>query len=152
MLSDKALDVLIRSGWYEGRKIDIKETISFLETRGFTIFSCVEKLLEEFGGIEYLYTKKDGTIESFHFIPETALGDILEREDFSEFEYWFQEPLVIIGEAYRRNMNLFMSASGIVYGEYGGYDLYKFGNNIYEALETLCMPKPAEKIKNPSLS
>lgn len=29
MLSDKALDVLIRSGWYEGRKIDIKETISF---------------------------------------------------------------------------------------------------------------------------
>lgn len=26
MLSDKTLDVLIRSGWYEGRKIDITET------------------------------------------------------------------------------------------------------------------------------
>lgn len=30
----------------------------------------------------------------------------MENEDFLKFEYWFAEPLVVIGEAYRRKMNM----------------------------------------------
>ncbi|SFE54946.1 SUKH-3 immunity protein [Paenibacillus algorifonticola] len=148
---EQTLKVLTQSGWFIGREIDISETNKMLKTRGFDVFPCVEQLLREFGELEYSYLKLDGKVESFHFKPKLVLGDIMEREDYSEFEYWFNEPLVVIGEAYRRNMNMFMSESGKVYGEYGGYQLFKFGENIYEALEALCQPKPIEEIKNPSL-
>ncbi|MOA39656.1 hypothetical protein D3C78_1614560 [compost metagenome] len=85
-------------------------------------------------------------METFCFDPEETVGDYYEKEDFEEFEMRVKEPLVVIGEAYRGNLIMFMSESGKVFGK-NGYSLFKFGDNIFEALDTLCLFRRPVEIK-----
>lgn len=62
------------------------------------------------------------------------------------FEDRIGESLVVIGEARRGNMIMFISESGKIFGK-TGYYLEKFGDDIYEALDTLCIPRPGQEIK-----
>ncbi|MOA47189.1 hypothetical protein D3C78_1698030 [compost metagenome] len=112
---------------------------------GYQVFDTVINVLRLFGGIEYKFKHPDGSLETFHFSPEEAVGDYYEKEDFDEFEVRVKEALVVVGEAYRGNLILFVSKSGKVFGK-NGYSLYKFGDDIYEALDTLCSFKKPEVI------
>ncbi|WP_268625031.1 SUKH-3 domain-containing protein [Paenibacillus alvei] len=143
-LSSETTEVLRQAGWNPSKMYDVTGTIEFLGKMGYKIFNSVPKILSEFGGIEYKFKHPDGSEETFHLIPEEAVGDYYEKEDFDEFEMRVKEPLIVIGEAYRGNLILFISESGKVYGK-NGYSLFKFGDNIYEALDTICLfRKPVE--------
>ncbi|MNO65460.1 hypothetical protein D3C76_562180 [compost metagenome] len=144
-LSDKTIQILLQAGWSQNRKIDLSNTVEFLEKMGYQVFDTVINVLRLFGGIEYKFKHPDGSLETFHFSPEEAVGDYYEKEDFDEFEVRVKEALVVVGEAYRGNLILFVSKSGKVFGK-NGYSLYKFGDDIYEALDTLCSFKKPEVI------
>ncbi|WP_348620334.1 hypothetical protein [Paenibacillus polymyxa] len=51
-------------------------------------------------------------METFIFSPEEAVGDYYKKGDFKEFEARVKEPLVVVGEAYRGNLIMFISKSG----------------------------------------
>lgn len=144
-LSTKTIEILIQAGWEPNHKIDLNETVKFLEAMGYQVFDSVIDALSHFGGKEYKFNHPDGSLETFHFIPEEAVGDYYEKEDFVEFEARVKEPLIVVGEAYRGNLIMFISKSGKVFGK-NGYSLYKFGDDIYEALDTLCLFKKPEEI------
>jgi len=144
VLSEQAQTILADAGWYEGRNVDVTETVTFLEAKGYDVFPCVIEVLKEFGGLECSYKRPDGSDESFHFHTIEIYGDYYEKEDFEDIEKRVGEPLIAIGGAYRY-MNMFMSQSGKLYGEMG-YCLVKFGDNIYDALETLCLFKRTVEI------
>ncbi|MGG4496794.1 SUKH-3 domain-containing protein [Brevibacillus reuszeri] len=144
VFSEQTINILAKAGWYEGREIDISDTITFLESKGYQVFPCVIEALAEYGGLECLYKRPDGSDESFHFRTMEVYGDYYDKEDFEDIERRVQEPLIAIGEAYRY-MNMFMSESGKVYGEMG-YCLVKFGDTLYEAIETLCLFKRTEEV------
>lgn len=139
------MQILTNSGWYPGRKVNIKETVDFLESKGYQLFPCVLDVLNEFGGLKCSFNRPNGDKDSFYINPEEAYGDYYEKEDFNEIEMRVNESLIAIGQARNDNMMMFMSESGNVFGE-TGYYLVKFGNNIYEALETLCLVLPGEEI------
>jgi len=145
-LSEETIKILKQSGWYPGRNIDIQDTIDFLLSKRYTLFPHLIKILSEFSEIEYKFDHPNGRIESFHMIPKMALGDYYEKEDFEEIERRVNEPLIPIGEACRGNMIMFLSETGKIYGE-TGYYLEKFGDNVYEALENLCLFKQGEEIE-----
>ncbi|NEU28894.1 SUKH-3 domain-containing protein [Paenibacillus ottowii] len=145
-ISDETREILLQAGWNPNNKLDLTETVSFLEAMGYEVFNPVIEALSLFGGIEYKFKHPDGSLETFHFIPEEAVGDYYEKEDFEEFEARVKEPLVIVGEAYRGNLIMFISKSGKVFGK-NGYSLFKFGDNILEALDTLCLFRKPEEIE-----
>ncbi|WP_458121864.1 SUKH-3 domain-containing protein [Paenibacillus sp. Z6-24] len=145
-LSDETRDILLQAGWNPNNKVELTETIKFLEEMGYQIFDPVVDTLRLFGGVEYKFKHPDGSLETFHFNPEEVVGDYYEKEDFEEFEERVKEPLIIIGEAYRGNLIMFISKSGKVFGK-NGYSLFKFGDDIYEALDTLCLFRKPEEIK-----
>lgn len=145
-LSDKTIEILTQAGWNPNHKIDLNETVNFLEAMGYQVFNSVIDALSLFGGKEYKIKHPDGSLETFQFSPEEVVRDYYEKEDFVEFEARVKEPLVVVGEAYRGNLIMFISKSGKVFGK-NGYTLYKFGDNIYEALDTLCLFKKPEEIK-----
>ncbi|MEB2282579.1 SUKH-3 domain-containing protein [Lysinibacillus xylanilyticus] len=144
--SEITKQILTNSGWYPGRKIDIKRTVDFLESKGYKLFPCVVDMLSEFGGLNCSFTRPNGDRDSFYIVPEEAYGDYYEKEDFIEIELRINEQIIAIGEARDSNMIMFMSESGKVFGEMG-YCLVKFGDDIFDALETLCLVLPGEEIK-----
>ncbi|WP_128102967.1 SUKH-3 domain-containing protein [Paenibacillus sp. DCT19] len=145
-MSDETRDILLKAGWDPNKKVDLSETVKFLETMGYQVFIPVVKTLSLFGGDQYKFKHPDGSLETFHFSPEEVVGDYYEKEDFEEFEARVKEPLVIIGEAYRGNLIMFVSESGKVFGK-NGYSLFKFGDDIFEALDTLCLFRKPEEIE-----
>ncbi|TCS95511.1 SUKH-3 domain-containing protein [Hazenella coriacea] len=145
-LSSETYKILTESGWHPQRKADIKSTVQFLESKGYQLFPSVIATLSEFGGIRCSFTRSNGDQDSFHLIPEKALGDYYEKEDFTEIEMRVNESLIPIGEARHEHMVMFMSESGKVYGE-TDYCLVKFGNDIHQALDTLCLALPGEEIE-----
>lgn len=52
MLEGKVKKILIRSGWYEGRKIDITNQVKILEEAGYEVFDAARKFIEEFGELD----------------------------------------------------------------------------------------------------
>lgn len=143
-LSDKTRGVLLQAGCNPNKKVELTETIKFLEAMGYQMFNPVVDALSQFDGGEYKFRHPDGSLETFHFSPEKAIGDYYEKEDFEELETRVKEPFVVIGEAYRGNLIMFISQSGKVFGK-NGSSLFKFGEDIYEALDTLCLfKKPVE--------
>ncbi|CAI6064513.1 hypothetical protein PAECIP112173_01925 [Paenibacillus sp. JJ-100] len=143
-LSDETRKVLLQAGWNPAEKLELTETINFLKEMGYEVYEPIIEALSQFGRFEYKYKHPDGSWETFLFSPEEAVGDYYEKKDFEEFEIRVKEPLVVVGEAYRGNIILFISKSGKVFGE-NGSSLFKLGDDIYEALNTLCLFRKPEK-------
>ncbi|KGA81065.1 hypothetical protein KQ41_19815 [Lysinibacillus fusiformis] len=143
-LSNETRDILLQAGWNPNNKVELTETVKFLEAMGYQVFNAAVDALSQFGGVQYKFKHPDGSLETFNFSPEEAIGDYYEKEDFEEFEVRVKEALVVIGEAYRGNLIMFISISGKVFGK-NGYSIFKFGDDMFEALDTLCLfRKPAE--------
>ncbi|MOA36018.1 hypothetical protein D3C78_1575150 [compost metagenome] len=138
--------MLSKSGWYPGRKVEAEGTVNFLKLKGYQPFPLLIDMLSEFGGLKCSFNRPNGDRDSFYIAPEEAYGNYYDKEDFNEIEIRIKEPVIAIGQARDDNMMMFMSESGKVFGEMGYY-LVKFGNNIYEALETLCLVLPGEEIE-----
>ncbi|KOP64762.1 hypothetical protein AMS62_05445 [Bacillus sp. FJAT-18019] len=145
-LSKETRDILLQAGWNPNNKVDFTETVKFLKAKGYPVFKPVVDALSLFGGVEYKFKHPDGSLETFHFRPEEAVGDYYEKDDFEEFEARVKESLVVIGEAYRGNLIMFISKSGKIFGK-NGYSLFKFGDDIFEALDTLCLFRTPEEIE-----
>lgn len=144
-LSERTVQILSDAGWQPGRSVDMEATFNFLKGKGYQIFPCVREALEQFGGLTCRFKRPDGEDDSFHFNPEDVYGDYYEKDDFVEIEERIHEPVIAIGQASNEYMMLFMSESGKVFGEMG-YCMVKYGNDIYEALETLCFVLPVKKM------
>jgi len=144
-MSETSIKTLSEAGWYPKRETDLESTINFLESKGYVVFSSALHALLEFDKIRCEFTRRNGDKDSFYIDPEQAYGDYYEKDDFAEIEMRVEEALIAIGQARNDNMMMFISESGKICGE-TGYLLMKFGDDIYEAMDTLCVSLPAEEI------
>lgn len=78
-LSDNTREILLQAGWNPDNRIDLTQTVKFLEEMGYQVFDPVIEALSLFGGQEYKFKHPDGSTETFHFIPEEAVGDYYEK-------------------------------------------------------------------------
>ncbi|OMF40993.1 SUKH-3 domain-containing protein [Paenibacillus peoriae] len=141
--SQRTIDILKDAGWYPERKVEISSTINFLEKKGFEVFDLAKEAFEHFGGLEYSVPSDES--DDFHIGPE-FLREGIERKHYSRYETIIGEELVVIGLAYDDNATMFMSKTGKVYGIMDDYYIWKFGNNIYEAMNNLCESKELKVI------
>ncbi|WP_063915660.1 SUKH-3 domain-containing protein [Paenibacillus elgii] len=126
-LSNETLKILRDAGWYEGRRIDIKEIEDNLEELGYIVFPEVKSFLAEFGNLEIEDTINDETHNTS--IRFTNYDD---NGSFKSEEKYAGEKLVPVGMIDSGNLVLFVSESGRVYCSTG-----KLGENAKEAWENL---------------
>ena len=81
----------------------------------YQVFNPVVDALSQFGGVEYKFKHPDGSLVTFHFSLEEVVRYLHEKEDFEEFEVRVKKPFVIIGEAYRENLVIFISNSVFIF-------------------------------------
>ncbi|WP_342439391.1 SUKH-3 domain-containing protein [Paenibacillus sp. FSL L8-0436] len=141
--SQRTIDILKDAGWYPERKVAISPTINFLVKKGFEVFDLAKEAFEQFGGLEYSVPSDES--DNFQIGPE-FLREGIERKHYSRYETIIGEELVVIGLAYDENATMFMSKTGKVYGIMDDYYIWKFGDNIYEAIHNLCESKELKVI------
>lgn len=126
-LSNETVKILRDAGWYEGRRIDIKEIEENLEKLGYTVFPEVKSFLREFGNLVIEDTINDETHNtSIRFTNNVNNGSFKLEENYAG------EKLVPVGMIDSDNLMLFVSESGRVYISVG-----KLGENGKEAWENL---------------
>ena len=77
MLEERAIKILKRAGWNEGRKIDITNQVKMLENYGYDVFETARKFIEEFGELN-IVAKYISYIDGEECYDEhlTSFGDI----------------------------------------------------------------------------
>jgi len=126
-LSNETLKILRDAGWYEGRRIDIKEIEESLEKIGYTVFPEVKSFLREFGNLVIEDTINDETHNT-----SIRFANYYGNGTFKSIEKYAGEKLVPVGMIDSGNLQLFVSESGRVYISTG-----KLGENAKEAWENL---------------
>ena len=130
---------LLRSGWHEGRRIDIAEAVRFLEKSGFTVFDCVKSFLAEFGGLVLYETPHPGNRLSsgkeITFDVVAANGILRENVLVDEDELGIS--LCPVGEADWAFTTILMSEKGHVFVAPSSTSIYLCGMDVEEALNRL---------------
>jgi len=137
-ISNKTIEVLKNSGWYEGRKTDITENLEFLKERGFEVFESAKKFMEEFGELKINVEKirKDRTTKvSKHntCIKETV--GVLNGSNFG-LDGYTREKVMLIGSLYNFEINLYISESGRIFKSIGWV-----GDSVWEAFDNIINEK-----------
>ncbi|SFK07597.1 MULTISPECIES: SUKH-3 domain-containing protein [unclassified Bacillus (in: firmicutes)] len=137
-ISNKTIEELKKAGWYEGRKIDISETVKFLEERGFEVFESAKKFMEEFGELRINVEKiwPDGCKDiSKH---TTCIKEIIGvlNSSFFGLEDYIDEKVIPIGSLYDFEINLYISESGRIFEATGWA-----GDTVLEAFDNIILEK-----------
>ncbi|KHD37942.1 hypothetical protein NL50_00050 [Clostridium acetobutylicum] len=137
-ISNKTIEVLKKSGWYEGRKIDISENVKFLEERGFEVLESAKRFMEEFGELKINVEKnrKDGTtkISKHNTCIKETVG-VLNSLNFGLEEY-VDEKVMLIGSLYNFEIDLYISESGRIFDSIGWV-----GDSVWEAFDNMINEK-----------
>ncbi|NLK63438.1 MAG: hypothetical protein GX287_08340 [Fusobacteria bacterium] len=135
-LSKRQKEILEKSGWYEGRDIEIEEEVRLLEERGFEVSEKVKEYLREFNGIYMEVRRGIGGeriyIDKHYIDVEDAMGDAADRDMVTIYEEMVREKLVSVGGMDNDHLILMISETGKVYCSMG-----KLGNDIWEGIDVI---------------
>lgn len=139
-------EILKKAGWYEGRKIEIRDIIEFLESKGCYVHEKARKFMEEFGmlNIKTPTSESEEDIKKYNLSRyEKHTTDIyrvfrgaFDSEYPEQFEDYIEEKLVVVGELFNENLNLMIAGSGKLYCEMG-----KIGDNFDQAWDVILRSK-----------
>ena len=132
-LSRHTKDILIKNGWYEGRKYDITFWKLELEEEGYKLNEYAKEILEELGNI-YVWEQNVGTYvgATFDFNPYNSASGEYDR--LEEFELASRDKIFPIGAL--QDYIVYAGESKKIYlGDWDG--LYLIGNSVEEYLENV---------------
>ena len=139
--------VLIESGWYAGRHINIDTCKDALTKANYKLSQRVAQFLSEFDGLRIKFYRPE--------IPEYAelnLNCVAAAEGVNALwpldNYYHrtgQKDLCVIGQAFSNHLTLMMAVDGMVYGGYDDF-LCFIANSGEEAIEAICSNQTFKEI------
>ncbi|MGG3891374.1 SUKH-3 domain-containing protein [Metabacillus fastidiosus] len=133
-MENKIRDLLQKSEWFEGRKIDISQYLNFLNDEEYYIFEKAINFFKEYGDliIEFENPKRSGSYVTLVIDP-VHVGSSIFREVSKRYERYCNESFVIVGEIPLMEMTWYVSSSGAFYGGNDDF-LIHLGDDFYQAL------------------
>ncbi|MGN9805040.1 SUKH-3 domain-containing protein [Micromonospora sp. L32] len=130
-------ELLTRSGWHPGRRVDVEDVLSVWRQGGYRASSAAVEFVQEFNGLELAYPR---------YFPEDGVDGLsldavsgtrgISQSLVREYEERVHEELCPVGRAASGHMTLVIGPSGKVYAGYDKY-LAVFGENWREALSNI---------------
>lgn len=145
--SPSVKELLIKAGWYEGRRIDVNKYKKCFQEENYPLLGTVRRFLAEFGDLHIEFQRENGEMDLLHFDAIKAARDIdpawVQKAYANRLK---NDNLCVIGQAYSNHIILFMDGDEKVYG---GYDdlLYIISASGKGAIEHICLNYLIEEIK-----
>ena len=145
MLNEEVKQILEESGWYKGRKINIKSHVEILENCGFEVFDSAKQFIEEFGDLDIKAKSKvsSTSIVIFNTYVENILEVFNECNDkdtimkkYFDLSKHIDEKVVPIGTLSNGEMIIFITERGKLVTE----TAIK-GDNVVEGLNAIVSRK-----------
>jgi hypothetical protein len=133
--SDHISDIMLQSGWFNGRTIEVNSLKNELIANGYDWFEAVEMFLSEFGNLEIKFIEA-GESEVFHFNVLKSIHDIASDWVNIDYKNKIKRKICVIGQSHRGYLTLCMASNGYVYA---GFDdlLYFVAESGIKAIENL---------------
>ena len=136
MTGDKTDDYLKQSGWYAGRKVEIDKIKSMYDLNGYTYNQLQINFISEYAYLKIVY-KHPLWNQNVELSMEPVIAQkTFDMEVVKEYESYFNEKFLIIGEIERENMSIFIDSNGEFYGAYDDC-VIKWGNDFHKMLYNL---------------
>lgn len=143
--TDAARTILIRAGWFPGRRIQLDEVLRLVSLRGYTVFLPVKTFLLEFGMLHCLNEEAEPpTPANWHFDAGYAAMNTPHRNVESVVTR-LRLDLCVIGEASNDHLVLLMDHIGRVYGEYAD-EIFFLGHSGHQAIDALASGHGIKKL------
>lgn len=135
--SVRTRNLLLRAGWKDNRKIDIRPYEQSLMEKGFPVFPVLVEFLERFGGLSFHNpSAKPPAIADWHFRVQDSVRHAFPN-NIKAYGRIAATKLSVIGEASRDHLMLMMDESGRIFGGYDDIFLV-IGISGEDAIEGLC--------------
>jgi hypothetical protein len=129
-MNAKIKEILIQSGWFENRKIDMSEILHEWIEKKYIITKENIELIESFG---LMVVNANN-----HKIEINPLKQYFNAETLKEYTDYFGTPLIPIGSILYENAFLLMNNQGNIYGVFdefvcfAGSDFFEFIQNVLD--------------------
>lgn len=130
-MNEISKNILKKSGWYEGRKIDLTKIKKLYEKHQKAVFPKAEKLLEEFGGLKIDYPQIPSVSLNIEKYLEAGYLDGLAKE----ISIVLNEEVLMIGSCLWAESRIYISEAGNIYIDYG-----LIGDNSYDFWDCILNP------------
>lgn len=129
-------NMLKQSGWELGRSVEISEIKKMYDENGYTYGQLQIDFICEYAYLELIYQhpvwKQDITLLMNPIVAQKSVDmDVVE-----EYESYFGQSFLVVGEIERENMTIFIDDSGELYGVYDDC-VIKWGKDFPQMLENL---------------
>lgn len=130
-------ELLIQSGWLEGRTIETSSIEAKFEEEGYTIFESGKNFIKEYGLLKIFYKNPRAPkyTDIIDIDPVRALGGIY-KSVVEAYENHCGEQMLPIAEIQQQCMTICITPKGWFYGGYDDW-LLKLGENFEETLFNL---------------
>ncbi|MEN2776016.1 SUKH-3 domain-containing protein [Acetivibrio clariflavus] len=133
MINQYVKDILIKNGWYSGRKFDATKWFNELADEGYVLHNYAREIIEELGGIS-VCEQRCGNYSGASFDFNAYYAGIGEFDRIGEYESATKEKLYPIGRMC--DSIVYASETGKIYfGDWA--ELFLCGNSIEEYLNNL---------------
>jgi hypothetical protein len=129
-MNEKIEEILIQSGWFEDRKIDMSGILHEWIRKKYIITKENIELIESFGLMIIDVNN--------HRIEINPLKQYFNTETLKEYTDYFGMPLIPIGSILYENTFLLMNHQGNIYGVFdefvcfAGNDFFEFIQNVFD--------------------
>lgn len=146
-VSQEVTAVLVRSGWWPGRRIGIDDYMSAWKAEGYTANDAAIRFATELGNLRIVhkgYSSENSDDESI-FDPRTALDTVFLDRVAEDYQPRAAEQLCPVGVGFSEHFVYLISPTGAMYG---GFDSYfcRIGRDVNESLNNIFFDHKFESI------
>lgn len=141
----KIENMIRKSGCNLTRKVEISDIINMYDRNGYTYNQLQIDFISEYANLELTYChpvwKQEVTLLMNPIIAQKSIDmDIVQ-----EYESYFNQSFLVIGEIERENMTIFIDATGELYGAYDDC-VIKWGKDFSEMLDKIINGEKGELV------
>ena len=135
-MEPKAEAILKQSGWKEGRKTEIKDIENMYDYNGYTYNLLQINFVMEYAYLKIKYQHPIWKQEIELLMNPIVAQKAIDMDNVKEYEEFFNQKFLIVGEIEKENMTIFIDELGELYGAYDDC-VIKWGNDFHKMLNSL---------------
>ena len=130
-------NILIQSGWFNGRKVPINDIVNYWENKKYTLYPNQISFIEEFNNLKLRFKNINNHNYTININPLVNDIPLFALKKYIEYA---NADLVCFGEIISQDTFLLITQDAKIYGAFED-EIVLMGNNFYDFLENLYIDK-----------
>ena len=128
--------ILKEAGYYQGRNVDISQTMDMYSKYGYHINDVQKRIITEYAYLIVSYMHPFWKQEIIIWFNPVEAQKAITMEVVELYNSYFNDEWAIIGDIEKENMTIFISKDGVYYTAFDDY-IIEWGSDILKMIDKL---------------